>query len=230
VSKLSVESNISENVEAKNKQSSPSIFQILWSVNLNPPEFSRDNETIKIEPKILNVIRKFRGGMIYEVRGQKFILGEYTVGGFPFLAVFSITQKERRGIEDEIFGFPDSVKRQTMIVSAQIVQNIQLSDNLSNAEVDITEHISERLYLPEGWKLTKVVMKVGPNISGSCDICDGTCTHCNGSPMPSIKLSCDSCYCEAIAKEDMIKIKDIETKVLGKGISTRALRGESVFL
>jgi len=185
---MSAEGNISGSNEGQNVQPR-NLLQGRWSVQLTTPKVSSDNDKITIEPEILKVTRRFNGGMVYEVKGQKFILGEYIIGGVPFLVVFRIEQEKKRGSLDEIAGFPDGVRLNTLKASAQIVQNIKIPSNMSEVQVDMTEHMSKQIDLPEDykdWKLIKAIMRVGiaDKISTtSCTICDNPPCDCFGTSL-----------------------------------------------
>ena len=181
---MSAEGNMTRNEEEQIQLRN--ILKGRWSTQLTTPVVSFEKNKINIEPEILKIVRRFNGGLVYEIKGQKFLLGEYVIGGVPFLVVFSIGKEKERG---PLEGFPDHVREKTLKASAQIVQNIKIPRNMREVQVDMTEHMSNQLDLREefkDWKLIKSIMKVGiaDNVSTtSCTICDNPPCDCFGTSL-----------------------------------------------
>jgi hypothetical protein len=177
----------------KEKLNPQNLYRNKWKIELTETELQKSVRGIRLSSKTVSVLHRFSGGMVYEVKGQKYLLAERIYGRYPFLLVLALTpgkQPFRQPIFDDI---PDEISRQLRSACETVAKNIELPGNLHNVEVDVTGHLSKALKLPAGWTLWKGNMKVSdalshiPGVSCDCDV-DGPCGYCCDI------CDCNSCY------------------------------------
>lgn len=212
------------------KYSAKNMYRTRWSLPLGTVNISSTDNTLNVKPEILRVIKKFSGGMVYAVKGQKFVLNEYVIDGYPFLAVFRVEENKLRTLpEEEIFGIPSAIKGQIEVASQNLIQNIKVPDNLHNTEIEVTEPMAKAMNLKDDWSLVKVVFKIpmkGWNMC-DCDV-DGPCGYCCDT--------CDDKPCDSHelpnAIDGSIVVRDLEgrEKVLTGRLVNLPKLGDSVFM
>jgi hypothetical protein len=169
------------------------LYRQRWTLSVCSAQVKTTPACISLRPDLLKVIHRFSGGMVYEVRGNKFLLTENIFGDYPFLLNFSLTPKKGLNFRTHKFvGLPDAVLSDVRNACEETSRTIKLPKNLHNVEVDITEHLKRDLKLPRGMKLVKGLMKIdfrpgAGAVACDCDV-DGPCGYCCDT------CDCNSCY------------------------------------
>jgi hypothetical protein len=185
---FSASENPSEHLSPKN------LYRERWTVSLGAPiQPIPAKNRLELRGDLVAVRHRFSGGMVYEVGGKKFLLAEQVFAGYPFLLNFSLQpRRDTDFLKPKLMGLPDGVMTSVRKECERVAATVKLPENLHNVEVDVTEHLSKKLTLPQGWGLAKAIMKVAirgrlPGLTCDCDV-DGPCGYCCDV------CDCNSCY------------------------------------
>jgi len=186
-------SKSSRSVSERSHVKPQNLYRERWALPLqSPPKLGAQEDSLRMRCDLLAVRQRFSTGMVYEVRGKRFLLKEEVFNGYPFLLNFLLVPTQRVDFTAaEYNGLPDAVSKEIRLACEEVTRTIQLPPDLHNVEAEVTEAVSRKIKLPAGWTLTKAIMKVtiGPNglqsVACNCDV-DGPCGYC-----------CDTCDCQS---------------------------------
>lgn len=166
------------------------LYRQRWNIDVGgTAEFIRDKTGATFRSELLAVLARFNGGMVYEVRGRKYVLTEIVFGEHPFLFNFNLEPTAAVDfLSPHFVGIPDEITRNMRAACEGVVRGLKLPEDLHNVEVDLTPHMGHAVQLPKGWTLAKAIMKVPfGGVACDCDV-NGPCGYCCDT------CDCNSCY------------------------------------
>ena len=167
------------------------LFRERWALPLGKAKVEVTKTGGRIPTDLVRVHHRFNGGMVYEVRGQRYVLVERVFADNPFLIVLRLRPGKSIDFTARTYdGVPETVMGPLRAACEPVPHRLTLPKNFHNIEADVTPLIAKAVDLPSGWTLAKVIMKVPfrsrlHGVACDCDV-DGPCGYCCDT--------CESCY------------------------------------